>query len=189
MSDLQLPCSYNIRPHLKVFEITASSYLSQRVEFIGVVGAAIIIHNNRVLLLQRAPDDDGPNLWEVPGGEASKNETLVQCAVRELKEETGLEACVVLDMVGEFEWLEKRPEIDSHGETRNWKIFMFMMAIKDSNEKLEVILDQQEHQRYLWATETDIREGSCDGTRLEWISSNQIRAILAAFEMQRAKIE
>lgn len=102
MADLPLPCSYDIHPCLKTYEITAGSYLSQRAEYAGIVCATIIIHKGRVLLLQRALDDDYPNLWEVPGGEVKSAETLVQCAVRELKEETGLEAGVVLDMIGEF---------------------------------------------------------------------------------------
>lgn len=180
MADVQMSYSYDIRPHLKAFEITTSSYLSQRIESVGVVGAAIIIHNNRVLLLQRASDDDYPDLWEVPGGEAKANETFVQCALRELKEETGLEASAVLDMVGEFEWN------DDLGETRNWKIFMFVMTTNNSNGTLGVKLDEQEHQKYLWATETDIQEGVCDGIRLQWISPNQIQAILAAFKINCA---
>lgn len=62
---------------------------------------------NRVLLVRRASENDHSNLWEVPGGEAHEDETIVQCAVRELREEAGLEASELVDMVGEFEWIEK----------------------------------------------------------------------------------
>lgn len=58
MADLQLPCSYDIHPSFKTYEITAGSYLSQRAEYAGIVCAMIIILKGRVLLLQRASDDD-----------------------------------------------------------------------------------------------------------------------------------
>ncbi|KAJ5362431.1 hypothetical protein N7541_003275 [Penicillium brevicompactum] len=183
---LNLSHSYNIHPSLESFEITADCYLSQQPEFAGIVGAAIVIHNSQVLLLQRSADDDCPNLWEVPGGGANGDETLIQCAVRELKEETSLEASDVLGMIGEFEWMETGSRSGNLGETKIWKIFMFLVTVESLNENLEIHLDQQEHQTYLWATETDIREGSCGGTLLQWISPNQPQAILAALKILRS---
>ena len=105
-----------------------------------------------------------PNLWEVPGGEVKSAETLVQCAVRELKEETGLALFLT--------WLANS-----------------VVTISDSNGDLEIKLDPQKHQGYLWATETDIRDRSCCRTHLQWISSNQQQSILAAFETTRAWID
>lgn len=113
-------------------QLLAGSYISERAHVFGVVGAAIIIHNNRVLLLQRACDDEHPNLWEVPGGEAHKDETIVQCAIRELREEAGLHASEVVDMVGEFEWNEDRVEQAQH-EQRIWKIFMFLVNVGENS--------------------------------------------------------
>lgn len=66
MADLPLPCSYDIHPSLKTYDITADSYLSQRAEYAGIVCATIIIHKGRVLLLQRALDDDYPIYGKSP---------------------------------------------------------------------------------------------------------------------------
>ncbi|RDK46564.1 hypothetical protein M752DRAFT_333103 [Aspergillus phoenicis ATCC 13157] len=181
MDDQLSTLTYNVRPPIDRFEISTQSYLSERTDIFGVVSAAIIIHNNRVLLIQRASDDDYPNLWEVPGGEAHKEETLVQGAVRELREEAGLRASEVISMIGEFEWVEPELENPEHGE-RIWKIFMFLIAIDDADMQLEINLDPKEHQAYLWATETQIRESLCGTIQLEWMSINQREAILSAFE-------
>ncbi|KAI9045597.1 uncharacterized protein KD926_008013 [Aspergillus affinis] len=85
MADLPLRPSYSISPTLAAYEVTADRYLSQRAEFTGIVGAAIIIHNGRVLILQRASEDECPDVWEVPNGGAMGDETPIECAVRELK--------------------------------------------------------------------------------------------------------
>lgn len=177
MSDQPIP-SCNLNPRVNSFQILTGSYISERAHVFGVVGAAIIIHNHRVLLLQRACDDDHPNLWEVPGGEAHKNETIVQCAVRELREETGLGASEVVEMVGEFEWNETRVE-----QQRLWKIFMFLVNVGDGNSELDIILDPREHQSYLWATESEVQAGICGNIKLEWMSTNQQKAILAAMRL------
>ena len=162
-------------------QILTGSYISERAHVFGVVGAAIIIHNNRVLLLQRACDDEHPDLWEVPGGEAHKDETIVQCVIRELREEAGLHASEVVDMVGEFEWNEDRFEQAQH-EQRIWKIFMFLVNVGDDASELNIQLDPREHQAYLWATESEVREGICGDIKLEWMSTNQQKAILAAMK-------
>ncbi|KAE8344594.1 hypothetical protein BDV24DRAFT_160334 [Aspergillus arachidicola] len=172
---------YNSQSPIDQFEIRTKSYLLERTEIFGVVGAAIIIHNNQVLLIQRASDDDHPNLWEVPGGEAHGEETIVHCAVRELREEAGLDAPEVIDMIGEFEWVECE-SARRESEERVWKIFMFLMKVGDDTTKLEIKLDPKEHRAYLWATEAQVRESLCGTTKLEWMSINQRQAILSAFE-------
>lgn len=167
------------------FEIPVKTYISQRPEIFGIVSAAIIIHNNQVLLVQRAAADDYPNVWEVPGGAAHEDETIIQCAVREMREEVGLDASEITSMIGEFDWVEKNP--DSHenarDKERNWKVFMFLVTVDDADLHSKIKLDPEEHQVYMWATEAEIREGLCGNIKLEWISINQRHAILAAFDM------
>lgn len=53
------------------------------------VGATILVlnNNNEVLLNLRSDTND----WGIPGGGKELNETLEECAIRELKEETNLD--------------------------------------------------------------------------------------------------
>ncbi|MDQ6994792.1 MAG: NUDIX domain-containing protein [Mariprofundaceae bacterium] len=44
-----------------------------------------------MLLLKRKPDAHGAGLWSLPGGKVDADEMPLQAAVRELKEETGLQ--------------------------------------------------------------------------------------------------
>ncbi len=46
--------------------------------------------DDEVLLLKRKADAHCPNVWSFPGGKAEHGETSLQAAVRELREETGL---------------------------------------------------------------------------------------------------
>jgi phosphatase NudJ len=47
----------------------------------------IVLHRDQMLLLPPPQDGDG---WQVPGGGLEPNESLSECAVREVFEETGL---------------------------------------------------------------------------------------------------
>ncbi|KAJ5353698.1 hypothetical protein N7541_006262 [Penicillium brevicompactum] len=105
---------YRIQSSIEAFEVSVHKYLHQHPEIRDILSAAILIHKNRVLLVQRAADDDFPNRWEVPGGTANKDETIVQCAIRELYEEVGLAASTVLAMVSEVVWTAS----DSGGQRR-----------------------------------------------------------------------
>lgn len=53
-----------------------------------------VIRDEKILLVRRAnPPDQG--LWGFPGGKIDHGETIESAAVRELKEETGIEASAV----------------------------------------------------------------------------------------------
>lgn len=51
---------------------------------------AVIVHEGRVVIVQRGTEPL-KGQWSIPGGALEIGETLRQCAVREAKEETGLE--------------------------------------------------------------------------------------------------
>lgn len=55
------------------------------------LSGACIIHKNKTLLLQQPAKGRHPNLWGPPGGHREKNESLLEAAVREVKEETNLD--------------------------------------------------------------------------------------------------
>lgn len=61
--------------------------------------ASVIVRNSRGdLLLLRRPDS---GRWTIPTGGLKKNETLTQCAVRECREETGLDV-EIMGLAGLF---------------------------------------------------------------------------------------
>lgn len=58
----------------------------------GNKGAGIFFTDGEsVLLLKRSGESDEPNTWSLPGGKSKKGESTINTAVRETKEETGLE--------------------------------------------------------------------------------------------------
>ena len=64
------------------------------------VTAAIILKDNKVLIAQRAPEDNLAGKWEFPGGKIEHGETLQECLKREIREELDVEI-EVLDFFGE----------------------------------------------------------------------------------------
>ena len=59
-----------------------------------LVTAAIIIHEDRLLLTRRRADVLYPLLWEFPGGKVEPEEDPRDCIVRELKEELAMDIAV-----------------------------------------------------------------------------------------------
>ncbi len=57
-----------------------------------IVTAAIIFHNNTVLLTRRNNGQKLEGYWEFPGGKIEQGETPQICLERELYEELGVEA-------------------------------------------------------------------------------------------------
>lgn len=50
---------------------------------------SVVLCNGNVLMIQRK-NSPGKGAWALPGGFKNRNETFLDCAIRELKEETGL---------------------------------------------------------------------------------------------------
>ena len=60
------------------------------------IALALIWRGGEVLIARRASNADHlPDVWEFPGGKIEANETPSQAAIREAREETGLEIEVV----------------------------------------------------------------------------------------------
>ena len=55
------------------------------------VGVGVIIHRGHEVLLLKRKNVHGAGTWSTPGGHLEYGETPEQCAIREVKEETGLD--------------------------------------------------------------------------------------------------
>ncbi len=56
---------------------------------------AVIANRGRMLVLRRAPSMPyAPLTWDLPGGHLALGETAEDCLLREIKEETGLDAAI-----------------------------------------------------------------------------------------------
>lgn len=64
------------------------------------VGVALF-NNNGDLLLERRADN---GLWGFVGGEIEFGETILECARREVKEETGFDISDVVELIGVYSW-------------------------------------------------------------------------------------
>lgn len=61
-----------------------------------LLAAAILVHEDRVLLVRRSRTERfKPGVWGVPCGKVEPGEKVDEAAVRELREETGLDGTVV----------------------------------------------------------------------------------------------
>jgi 8-oxo-dGTP diphosphatase len=58
------------------------------------VATAVIVEKGKLLLAHRFPHVHLPDLWEFPGGKIEGDETPEECAVREVREELGIEIAI-----------------------------------------------------------------------------------------------
>lgn len=101
--------------------------------------AVAIINDDRILMLKRV--DNGK--WTMPGGTLELNESLVDCAIREVREESGLDV-KVLDVIGTYTDPDIRIEY-SDGEVRR----EFTVVYYGEATNCNVIIDN-ESSTYEW---------------------------------------
>lgn len=94
-----------------------------------------------VLLIQRSKDDFFPNHFEIPRGKCDKgkDEKLINCLKREVKEETGLDI-IPIKYIDKFQYLADK------GTRRSTQ---YNVLCKMKNPKQEIKLSK-EHQDYKW---------------------------------------
>ncbi|MCP5279564.1 MAG: dihydroneopterin triphosphate diphosphatase [Thiobacillus sp.] len=113
------------------------------------VSVLVVIHTRdlRVLLLERA---DAPGYWQSVTGSQEPGESWAQTAVREVREETGLEAArhELMDWQRqyEFEIFERWRHRYAPGVTHNTE-HVFGLVVP---EPLEIRLSPREHLDYCW---------------------------------------
>lgn len=169
---------------VKDFAISKASYLAAHpeVSFGYIATSSLVVHTRipflpRILLIQRAADDEDPNLWEGPGGACDdEDETILRAAARELREEASLEVAHVSGVVGE-------PWFFTLDDGKKVCQFSFAVKVKGDNgtTDLNVVLDPREHQRFVWASKSEVKAKKAGDVELVFTSETVERNVLAAF--------
>ena len=113
------------------------------------ISVLVVVHTPdlQVLLLERA---NAPEFWQSVTGSQEEGETLLQTAVRELKEETGLDvapgALTDWGKQNEFEIFQRWRNRYAPGVTHNTE-HVFGLLVP---QPVPIVLDPMEHLRYEW---------------------------------------
>ncbi|KAF2475706.1 uncharacterized protein BDR25DRAFT_331499 [Lindgomyces ingoldianus] len=185
MSDPKPLIAFEHPPCLQEYMISEKEFFQQNPQYTHLVTGAVVFNSEgNILLVQRAADEKAfPNLWEIPGGKVdSTDETILHAAARELKEETGLDTSRIVRKVGEFSWSEVSKKT---GFQQHWQKLIFEMEVKD----MKIVLDPNEHQEYLFATEEDVLKGKSADVALSYITPANKTIKLEAFKFRRQTIQ
>lgn len=184
-------------PSVAEFALPKHSYLAARPDapFGHIAASSLVLDTTgaaaagtpRILLLQRAAgDEDDPNKWEPPGGACDDADaSILHAAARELWEEAGLEAARVEGRVGDPFFF------DLSGGGRVCQ-FHFAVQVRRAGGGGEaeggppaVRLDPVEHQRFVWATEDEVRAGRAGDVELDFTMREVQQTVLLAFSRFR----
>ncbi|KAM0561450.1 hypothetical protein ACHAPJ_003331 [Fusarium lateritium] len=146
-------------------------------------GAIVFDADDRILLLQRAPDDSMPNKWEIPGGACDDEDpTVLYGCARELWEEAGLELRHIRHVVPDG--LNGQPGAVFTNRTgkRFFCKFSFEVEVVQGQE---VKLDPKEHQDFVWATEEEVRGQAMGERKIPLTNFLMVNLIEKAFAMRK----
>jgi 8-oxo-dGTP diphosphatase len=123
----------------------------------------VILVDNKILMVRRAKGDFLAGNFELPGGGVDDGETITEGAIREIKEETGLNISKIITMFNGFDYsTDKKPKA---------RQINFIAEVKPG----KVILDPKEHDAYMW-----VSENAVDGIKM---SENMRRCVVDALRI------
>ncbi|KAK3504170.1 NUDIX hydrolase domain-like protein [Neurospora crassa] len=165
---------------LHQFGVSLETYLMTNPTLKGVIVSAVVLHQDQILLIQRAATDGFPDLWETPGGGVDLgDETLSHALARELLEETGLVLNHVVALLDQLEFE------GASGEGRYRKL-TFLVSVESTHrgspqEHPQVRLNSTEHQDFMWVSKDHLRIGVCGGRDIKFAYPGQLETLCAAF--------
>ncbi len=109
-----------------------------------ILAGTAIVQNNKILLLKTTPDSSQPNTWGPPAGHLDPGETPQQTAIRETKEETGLDVSIT-----------GISSIISFGHSDKSYLFVLYTA-NISGSSSTIHLQPEETSDYTWASLDEI---------------------------------
>jgi 8-oxo-dGTP pyrophosphatase MutT (NUDIX family) len=128
---------------------------------------------HRILLLQRAETDDDAGKWQPPGDACDDcDKSILSAAAHELHEEAGLDAKWFGGPVG-------KPHFFTLDDGKRVCQFNFLVRVDMSNQAVK--LSPDEHQRFIWATEDEVKSRKVADINIEFTRDGVQRTWLAAF--------
>ena len=101
------------------------------------VGVVVPVIKDRILIMRRSPSSSKSGKWDFPAGKIEKGETPRIGALRELKEESGIQAQP-----------QELKHIKTYGEKGKKQVHLYRLDLKKANVRCR----DGEHDRYAWVT-------------------------------------
>jgi 8-oxo-dGTP diphosphatase len=95
------------------------------------MGAAVLIIKDNCILLGKRKSDIGQGLYGLPGGHLDEGETIEECAVREIKEETNLD-------------IDSIEEVGFDTDEENFLTLFYKVEIKEDDKLKNMEPDKSE---------------------------------------------
>lgn len=113
-----------------------------------VVGV-VLTRKGKVVLCQRLPGSPGPGFWQGAGGKIESGESYKDAAVRELKEESGLD--IPKDR---FDFLYAGPAPRFDPSKGKYSLYVYRVELEDGEEPQRT--EPKKHSDWVWYEKEDI---------------------------------
>ena len=115
------------------------------------VGIVLLNSENKVFVAKRI--DNPKNFWQMPQGGVDKNETFYTAALRELKEETGVESVKLIKEIDNWLTYELPKNLLGKiwkGKYRGQKQKWFIMRFVGNEEEINIKTKNAEFKEWKW---------------------------------------
>lgn len=122
------------------------------------IGVAVLLRAGPRLLVGLRRGEYGGGEWSVPGGKLERGESPLACAVRELREETGIEG-VELRMLALSDAAERGVALVStyDGGHPTWPDYVTLWAVGEADGDVEArVLEPEKCERWAWVTREEM---------------------------------
>ena len=133
------------------------------------VGILLIDNLGKIFVGERL---DTPGAWQMPQGGIDDDETPVEAAFRELKEETGIDAATLLGISAEWRNYDLPPELAAtawggrfRGQTQLWAAFRFT----GTDDEIDIATEHPEFGQWKWTGPDTLLEEIVDFKRALYV--------------------
>jgi len=137
---------------------------ADRTDYRECVGVMVHYGRKHILVLRRSAQEDSMvGLWEMPGGKVEEGETLLEAALLELREETGI-------VPPEGKSLHYMGTDHDHDKKKRYHLFFYEVETVGNIDEVDVVCSF-EHDDFNWLTHTEVRQLN----RVEMVSHHLMR--------------